>query len=50
MPSTRVLDRIDAICVRCDEILKRYEAVDSDGGPFNTVLIDDRIYEGLCAS
>jgi hypothetical protein len=33
-----------ATCALCDEILKRYEAVDSDGGPFNTVLIDDRAY------
>jgi hypothetical protein len=33
-----------ATCSRCDEILKRYDAVDSDGGPFNTVEIDERDY------
>lgn len=33
-----------ATCCRCDEILKRYEAVDSDGGAFNTVEIGERDY------
>jgi hypothetical protein len=34
----------NAASVLCDDILKRYDAIDSDGGPFNTVLIDDRTY------
>lgn len=33
-----------AVCVLCDEILKRYEAVDPDAGPFNTVEIDGHTY------
>lgn len=33
-----------ATCCRCGEILKRYDAVDSDGGPFKTIEIDERDY------
>lgn len=33
-----------AVCVLCNEILTRYEAVDPDAGPFNTVQIDGNTY------
>lgn len=33
-----------AVCSRCDEILMRYGAVDTDDGPFNTVRIGEREY------
>jgi hypothetical protein len=33
-----------ATCALCDEILMRYDAVDSDGGSFSTVEIRGRTY------
>lgn len=33
-----------ATCPDCEDILRRYDAVDSDGGAFSTVDIDGRDY------
>jgi len=33
-----------AACALCDDILKRYDAVDPDGGSFSTVQIDGHAY------
>jgi hypothetical protein len=33
-----------AVCIRCNDILRRYEAVDPDAGPFNTVQIEGHTY------
>lgn len=33
-----------AVCALCNDILMRYEAVDPDAGPFNTVQIDGHTY------
>lgn len=33
-----------AACVLCDDILQRYDVVDADSGPFNTVELGGRSY------